>query len=60
MEFYVEIGTETGRLCMQLRQMGFRDSVLPAHLADHELRIATDQICVGRPSILFEFVEMSK
>src|SRR2546430_17605129 len=60
LEFDVETGMETRRLGMQLSQMGFRHTVLPAHLANHELRIATDQVCVPRLCFSLKLVEGSK
>src|SRR6266566_2413445 len=59
-EFHVEGGTEARRLSMQRHQVGFRHPVLSPHLADHELRIAADQIGVPRTTLPLEFPEVAK
>src|SRR5207247_9788543 len=59
-EFHVEGGTEVRRLSVQRHQVGFRHPVLSPHLADHELRVAADQICVTRTSLPLEFVYVAK
>ena len=41
-ELDIEAGTEPGRLRMQRHEMRRLEAVLPAHLADHQFRIATD------------------
>src|SRR5437660_5726890 len=45
---------------MQRHQVGFRHPVLSPHLADHELRIAADQIGVPRTTLPLEFPEVAK